>query len=38
MAAGDKGLWLIGAFKLVKGLLLVVVGTWTRTVATRIVC
>jgi len=26
MAAGDKGLWLIGAFKLVKGLLLVVVG------------
>ena len=26
MAAGDKGLWLIGGFKLVKGLLLVVVG------------
>src|SRR5438552_9874068 len=26
MAAGDKGLWLIGGFKLVKGLLLVIVG------------
>ena len=26
MPSGDKGLWLIGGFKLVKGLLLVVVG------------
>ena len=26
MSSGDKGLWLIGGFKLVKGLLLVVVG------------